>query len=107
MNTLEQCIDAMLDAVVDIAAVNNNISKNMILGRCRQENVMIARCLLVSQLAASGYPTTIIAQAVNRRPQTVRSLYALARYYHKTSKAYRLAESQLQTRCRDIIAAGK
>lgn len=41
MNTLEQCIDATLDAVVDIASVNNNISKNMILGRCRQENVMI------------------------------------------------------------------
>ena len=41
MNTLEQCIDATLDAVVDIAAVNNNISKNMILGRCRQEDVMI------------------------------------------------------------------
>ena len=40
MNTLEQCIDATLDAVVDIASVNN-ISKNMILGRCRQENVMI------------------------------------------------------------------
>ena len=41
MNTLEQSIDATLDAVVDIASVNNNISKPMILGRCRQENVMI------------------------------------------------------------------
>lgn len=67
---------------------------------------MIARCLFVSQLAASGYPTNTIAQAVHRRPQTVRSLYALARNYHRTSKAFRLAENQLQTRCRDIIASG-
>lgn len=99
---LEDIINAIVDIVVDVVAVNNNISRNMLLGRCRQEGVLIARCLLVSQLAASGYPTATIAHAINRKPQTVRSLYALARNYHKTSKAYRLAEAQVLARVRDL-----
>ena len=104
---LEDIINAIVDIVVEVSAVNHNLSPNMILGRCRKENVLVARCLLVSQLAANGYPTTTIAQAINRKPQTVRSIYRLSRTYHKGSKAYRIAEAQIQTRVRDLIGANK
>ena len=104
---LEDIINAIVDIVVEVSTINHNLSPNMILGRCRKENVLVARCLLVSQLAASGYPTTTIAQAINRKPQTVRSIYRLSRTYHKSSKAYRIAEAQIQTRVRDLIGTNK
>ena len=77
-----------------------------VLGKSRAENVLMTRCILVGEMVGAGYSVTTAAQLLRRTPQAVRHLQKLGYQYHRSSRAYRIAEAEAVLLCRRIEPGG-
>lgn len=107
MNKKETLIWSIIDNVIvacDIPRTDgtHSISREDIVGKSREENVVMARALVVEQMVHTGFSTTTIAQVLNRTVQAIRHLEKLAFNYLKTSRVYRLATSEATLMNKDV-----
>ena len=106
MNDKEKEIYRVIDNVVKCCAIELpngtlSISKEDILGKSREENIVMARAMVVEQMIHGGFSITTIAQILNRNVGSIRHLRKLA-YYMSTSRVYRLATAQATLLNKDV-----
>lgn len=88
VETVARCTSYMLkDGSQSITAAD-------ILGRCRRENVAMARNIAVGMLVAVGFSISTCATMMQRSPPAVRNMMKADRQLQETNRAYRLAIMQ-------------
>lgn len=71
-----------------------------ILGKCRRENVAMARNIAVGLLVAVGFSVSTCAVMMHRSPPAIRCMMRADRQMQETSHVYRLAQRQARGECR-------
>lgn len=108
MNNKEAELYRILDIVVSCCSTQisedgkMSLTKDDILGKSRVENVVMTRCILCRIVIWNGYSVTTMAQMLNRTATAIRHLITLGDNYHKSSRAYRIAEAEAMLKCKDI-----
>lgn len=107
MNRKETLIWSIIDNVIiacDIPRADgtHSISREDIVGKSREENVVMARALVVEQMVHAGFSITTIATVLNRTVPAVRHLCKMAYTYISTSRVYRLATAQATLLNKDV-----
>lgn len=80
---------------------SQSITAADILGKCRRENVAMARNIAVGMLVAVGYSVSTCATMMQRSPPAIRNMMRADRQMQETSMVYRLATRQARTECRN------
>lgn len=107
MNDKEKEIYRVIDNVVKCCAIELpdgtlTISREDILGKSREENIVMSRAMVVEQMIHAGFSVTTIAQILNRNVGSIRHLRKLAYDYISTSRVYRLATAQATLLNKDV-----
>ena len=107
MNKKEELIWKVIDNVISCCAVTRIdgakfITREDVVGKSREENVVIARALVVEQMVHAGFTITSIAYILNRTVQATRHLLKLSADYYETSRAFRLATSEATLMNKDV-----
>lgn len=107
MNDKEKEIYRVIDNVVKCCAIELpdgtlSISREDILGKSREENIVMSRAMVVEQMIHAGFSVTTIAQILNRNIGSIRHLRKLAYDYISTSRVYRLATAQATLLNKDV-----
>lgn len=111
MNDKESELYRVVDIVVEccrteIAEGVYSLTRDDVLGKSKNENVCMTRCILVCQLIWAGFTVTTIAELLKRSAHAVRYIYKNNMAYVNSSRAYRLALSEATTRCKDVEPKG-
>lgn len=112
MNDKETELYRIIECVVRCCATQIDSDGRMsvtvddVLGKSRAENVLMTRCILVGEMVGAGYSVTTAARLLRRTPQAVRHLQELGYQYHRSSRAYRIAEAEAVLLCRRIEPGG-
>ena len=72
-----------------------------ILGKCRRENVAMARNIAVGLLMAVGFTVSTCSMMMNRSPPAVRNMLRADRQLQQTCAVYRMAQRQARGQCRE------
>lgn len=107
MNRKETLIWSIIDNVIiacDIPRADgtHSISREDIVGKSREENVVMARALVVEQMVHAGFTITSIAYILNRTVQATRHLFKMSTEFYQTSRAFRLATSETTLMNKDV-----
>ena len=107
MNKKETLIWSIIDNVIiacDIPRADgtHSISREDIVGKSREENVVMARALVVEQMVHAGFTITSIAYILNRTVQATRHLLKMSNDYYESSRAFRLATSEATLMNKDV-----
>lgn len=99
MNKKEELIWKVIDNVISCCAVTRidgakSITREDVVGKSREENVVMTRCLVVEQMVHAGFTISTIAFIINRTVQATRHLLKMSTYYYETSRAFRLDASE-------------
>lgn len=99
MNKKEQLIWSIIDNVISCCAITRadgtrSITREDLVGKSREENVVMARALVVEQMVHAGFTITSIACILNRTVQATRHLFKMSAEFYQTSRAFRLATSE-------------
>lgn len=99
MNKKEELIWRVIDNVISCCAVTRiNVAKSItredVVGKSREENVVLTRCLVVEQMVHAGFTISTIAFIINRTIQATRYLLKMSNDYYESSRAFRLATSE-------------
>ena len=111
MNDKDNEMYRILDIVVSCCATEIregefSISAEDVLGKSRNENVCMARCILVNQLIWAGYTVSTISSLLGRTQHAVRHIKDMNTVFVKSSRAYRLALSEATLKCKNIDPHG-
>lgn len=107
MNKKETLIWSIIDNVIvacDIPRADgtHSITREDIVGKSREENVVMARALVVEQMIHAGFTITSIAYILNRTVQATRHLFKMSTEFYQTSRAFRLATSEATLMNKDV-----
>lgn len=107
MNKKEQLIWSIIDNVISCCAITRadgtrSITREDLVGKSREENVVMARGLVVEQMVHAGFTITSIACILNRTVQATRHLFKISAEFYQTSRAFRLATSEATLLNKDI-----
>lgn len=94
MNKKEELIWRVIDNVISCCAVTRidgakSITREDVVGKSREENVVLTRCLVVEQMVHAGFTISTIAFILNRTVQAIR---------HFNRKLVEFATSKMTTR---------
>ena len=107
MNRKDFEISGIVDIVVDCckSAVysDTEITKEGLLGSSKNENVCMARAILVCQLIDAGYTITTISHLLKRTVQGVRHIIKSNYALLKSSRAYKIASGEAAKRCKEFL----
>ena len=107
MNRKETLIWSIIDNVIvacDIPRADgtHSITRESIVSKSREENVVMARALVVEQMVHAGFTITSIACILNRTVQATRHLFKMSAEFYQTSRAFRLATSEATLLNKDV-----
>lgn len=107
MNKKEELIWKVIDNVISCCAITRvdgvkSITREDIVGKSREENVVMTRCLVVEQMVHAGFTISTIAFIINRTVQATRHLIKMSTDYYETSRAFRLATSEATLLNKDV-----
>lgn len=107
MNNKEKYLHKILDRVVKccsyvVGEKNLTITKEDILGKSRNENVVMARCIAVSMMLQAGFSVTTCSEFMSRTAPAIRHMIQLDRQLSHTSKVYRIASRETVRECREL-----
>lgn len=98
MNEKQKFIYDILDICVGECSIDiceeTNVTNEQVLSKCKNENVIMTRCIYVTMMVFMGYSKTTIAAVLGRSEQAIRDILSVAHEYRKTSWAYRVAEAK-------------
>lgn len=108
MSDKQDLISNVLQIVVDCCKVDVDgveiITREEVLGDCRNENACMTRCIFVSQMMFIGFSRSTIAALLHRSEKSVDRMLRQAHEYRITSYAYRLAEAESTIRLKEIMS---
>lgn len=107
MNKKEQLIWSIIDNVISCCAItradgSRSITREDLVSKPREENVVMARALVVEQMVHAGFTITSIACILNRTVQATRHLFKISAEFYQTSRAFRLATSEATLLNKDV-----
>lgn len=107
MNKKEQLIWSIIDNVISCCAITRadgtrSITREDLVSKSREENVVMARALVVEQMVHAGFTITSIACILNRTVQATRYLFKMSAEFYQTSRAFRLATSEATLLNKDV-----
>lgn len=107
MNKKEQLIWSIIDNVISCCAItkadgSHSITRDDIVSKSREENVVMARALVVEQMVHADFTITSIACILNRTVQATRHLFKTSTEFYQTSRAFRLATSEATLLNKDV-----
>lgn len=107
MNKKEELIWRVIDNVISCCAVTRidgakSITREDVVGKSREENVVLTRCLVVEQMVHAGFTISTIAFILNRTVQATRHLLKMSNDYYESSRAFRLATSEATLLNKDV-----
>lgn len=108
MNDKETELWKIVDIVVECCATpideegTMSVTKEDVLGKSHEENVVMTRCILVQMISFAGYSTTTIAQLLHRTVPAIRHMMKKAQEFHMTKRAYRIAEAEATIKCKSL-----
>ena len=107
MNKKEQLIWSIIDNVISCCSITRadgtrSITREDLVGKSREENVVMARALVVEQMVHAGFTITSIAYILNRTVQATRHLFKMSTEFYQTSRAFRLATSKATLMNKDV-----
>ena len=107
MNKKEELIWRVIDNVISCCAVTRidgakSITREDVVGKSREENVVLTRCLVVEQMVHAGFTISSIAYILNRTVQATRHLFKMSTEFYQTSRAFRLATSEATLMNKDV-----
>lgn len=107
MNKKEELIWKVIDNVISCCAVTRidgakSITREDVVGKSREENVVLTRCLVVEQMVHAGFTISTIAFILNRTVQATRHLLKMSNDYYESSRAFRLATSEATLLNKDV-----
>ena len=79
---------------------DKSMTREDLLGKSKNENVCMARAILVSQLIEAGFTITTIANLLKRTAQGIRHIVKSNYLLLKSSRAYKIASGEVQEKCR-------
>lgn len=99
MNEKDSELYRIMDNTIQCCSVLENegrakVSRELLISRCRKENVVMVRTLVVSQIYAAGYTVSTIADFLRRAPQSIHHMLDKAYFLSRNSRAYRIAEKE-------------
>lgn len=105
-NDKERELYRIVDCVAQCCAIrlpdgSMSITRTDILGKSRTENLVMSRCILIMQLLRAGYSAATAAQLLGRTVAAIRHLNSVARNYHASSRAFRIAYREASLLCSD------
>ena len=104
MNEKDYELDRIVSVVIDCTKSSiwsdNSITKEELLGKSKNENVCMARAILVSQLIEAGFTITTIANLLKRTAQGIRHIIKTNYTLLKSSRVYKIASGEVQERYR-------
>lgn len=109
MNIKDYTLSSLIDIVVDCckSGIWNDtaMTREGLLGSSKNENVCMARAILVCQLLDAGYTYTTIAKLLRRTAQGIRHIVKTNYSLLKSSRAYRIASGEVAERCRKLLTS--
>lgn len=107
MNKKKQLIWSIIDNVISCCAItradgSRSITREDLVNKSREENVVMARALVVEQMVHAGFTITSIACILNRTVQATRHLFKMSTEFYQTSRAFRLATSEATLLNKDV-----
>ena len=107
MNKKEELIWRVIDNVINCCAVTRidgakSITREDVVGKSREENVVLTRCLVVEQMVHAGFTISTIAFILNRTVQAIRHLLKMSNDYYESSRAFRLSTSEATLLNKDV-----
>lgn len=107
MNKKETLIWSIIDNVIKACDIpradgTHSITREAIVSKSREENVVMTRALVVEQMVHAGFTITSIAYILNRTVQATRYLFKLSTEFYRTSRAFRLATSEATLMNKDV-----
>lgn len=107
MNRKDTEMSIIVDIVVDCcksgAYEDIAMSRECLLGTSKNENVCMARAILVCQLIEAGYTITTISNLLKRTVQGIRHIVKTNYALMKSSRAYRIASNEVSERCKELL----
>lgn len=107
MNRKDTEMSIIVDIVVDCcksgAYEDTAMSRECLLGTSKNENVCMARAILVCQLIEAGYTITTISNLLKRTVQGIRHIVKTNYALMKSSRAYRIASNDVSERCKELL----
>src|SRR5574344_1170569 len=103
--TLSRLVDIVVDCCKSAAYSDTAITKEGLLGSSKNENVCMARAILVCQLIDAGYTITTISHLLKRTVQGVRHIIKTNYSLLKSSWAYKIASGEVAERCKELLAS--
>ena len=107
MNAKDTELMRIVDTVISCCASNIEgqltITRKEVLGKCRAENVVMTRTILVAQIIAAGFSTTTIAHLLCREVHSIRHMVQLNARMMKSSRAYRIAAAEAEKMCKMTV----
>lgn len=99
MNEKDGELYRIMDNTIQCCSVLENegrarVTRDLLIGRCRKENVVMVRTMVVMQIFAAGYTVSTIADFLKRAPQSIHHMLDKGYYLSKSSRAYRIAENE-------------
>ena len=109
MNIKDYTLSRLIDIVVDCSKSaiwdDNTITRNTLLGNSKNENICMARAILVCQLIDAGYTITTIAKLLKRTAQGIRHIVKTNYSLLKSSRAYRIASNEVSEKCKELLTS--
>ena len=104
MNEKDYELDRIVSVVIDCTKSSiwsdNSITKEDLLGKSKNENVCMARAILVSQLINAGFTISAISGLLRRTAQGIRHIIKANYSLLKSSRAYKIASGEVEEKCR-------
>lgn len=100
MNNKQNYLHKITDIVVGCCASRiddtgvMSITREDVLGKSREENVVMTRCILVMLILGEGYSVSTLAQMLHRTPHAIRNLQSKGCDYLRASRAFRIANAE-------------
>lgn len=88
---LLRIVDMVINCCASTVISETPISREEVLGKARNENIVMTRTILVAQIIAAGFSTSTAAQLLHRDVHTIRHLINMNDRLLKSSRAYRIA----------------
>lgn len=99
MNNKDEELMRIMDNTIKCCSVMDNdgivkVTRDVIIGKDRKENISMVRTMVACQIYAAGYTVSTISVLLKRTPQAIRHLLEKGFELSSTSRAYRIAENQ-------------
>ena len=90
------------EVLVSVMLAPKTFTREDVVGKSREENVVLTRCLVVEQMVHAGFTISTIAFILNRTVQATRHLLKMSNDYYESSRAFRLATSEATLLNKDV-----